>query len=351
MIPGLPYDHQLEYIESTGTQYVDSGLRLSSTGFKYEVSLEFTSTSNCQVFGGRTYADYSKVDSLSLFIVSGKWRFDYFGSTKTGPNISTGVKYTVSLQNGVTTVNGDSYGTSFTGGRTSGSTVNVFAGHIGNNTEFKASIKLYSLKIWQGDVLVMDYIPVSVNGVAMMYDRATGTFPKHYGTFVAGPVASTPLMGVHMYQAANLWKQPTMATWQSASPSTIWSPIPGVVYTSLADNGYSNSRFYDPFADGPDTIISIYSGGYCATVFLNLPPGNYVFKAKTDVNSNFRLLHYIPVETGWRISYGVNWGVKTAGKITYAFTIPQNEMIAVYFRAQNGGTIKTTDISITEAAS
>ena len=26
MIRGVPYDHQLEYIESTGSQYIDTGI-------------------------------------------------------------------------------------------------------------------------------------------------------------------------------------------------------------------------------------------------------------------------------------------------------------------------------------
>ena len=41
-IPAL-YDSEVEYLESSGTQFVDTGLILSSDGFAYDV--DFTSTS------------------------------------------------------------------------------------------------------------------------------------------------------------------------------------------------------------------------------------------------------------------------------------------------------------------
>ena len=183
------FDSRVEYLESTGTQWIDTGLVLSSDGFRYETELMFSSTANCQVFGGRTQANSGAADSLSLFVVGGSWRFDYFGSSKSGPAVATGVKYSVSYADGTTTVNGTSVTTPIYGERVSGNTVYVFAGHITSGTEFKSSIKLYSLKIWQNGVLILDLQPVRVGNIGYMFDAVSGKLFGNAGTgaFIVGP--------------------------------------------------------------------------------------------------------------------------------------------------------------------
>lgn len=188
-ISDLPYDSEVEYLESTGTQWIDTGMVLSSDGFAYDVDVTFASTANCQVFGGRTQAVNSSHDSIVLFVVRGYWRFDYFGDWKAGTAVAANTRYSVSYANGRTTVNGVSTSTSVSSGRQSGATVYVFAGHRPASTggvEFPSSMKLYSLKFYQNGVLAADYQPVRKAGIGYLYDRVSGELFGNAGTGVFG---------------------------------------------------------------------------------------------------------------------------------------------------------------------
>ena len=188
----LPYDAEVEYLESTGTQWIDTGKVLSSTGFAYDADILFKRTYNCQVFGGRTVADNSEADSLSLFIVGGVWRVDNFGHTRSGPVVDTDTRYSVSLVDGKTTVNGVEVETTVPTGHSSGATVYIFAGHrpqASGGVEFQSSIRLYSLKFYQDGVLAADYRPVRVGDVGYLYDHVSGQLFGNQGTgdFIIGP--------------------------------------------------------------------------------------------------------------------------------------------------------------------
>lgn len=188
-IRDLPYDSEVEYLESTGTQWIDTGMVLSSDGFAYDVDVTFASTANCQVFGGRTQAMNLSRDSIVLFVVGGYWRFDYFGDWKAGTAVAANTRYSVSYANGRTTVNGVSTSTPVSSGRQSGATVYVFAGHRPASTggvEFPSSMKLYSLKFYQNGVLAADYQPVRKAGIGYLYDRVSGELFGNAGTGVFG---------------------------------------------------------------------------------------------------------------------------------------------------------------------
>ena len=192
----LPYDAEVEYLESTGTQWIDTGKVLSSTGFAYDADILFKRTYDCIVFSGRTEPNSLKADSLSLFIVKGRWRFDNFGISITGPAVDTDTRYSVSLVDGKTTVNGVEVETPVPTGRSSGATVYIFAGHrpqASGGVEFQSSIRLYSLKFYQDGVLAADYRPVRVGDIGYLYDRASGQLFGNAGTgaFVIGPDKTT----------------------------------------------------------------------------------------------------------------------------------------------------------------
>ena len=192
MVKHLPYDAEVEYLESTGTQWIDTGKVLSSTGFAYDADVMFQTAYNCIVFGGRTKPDSGSADSLSLFIVRGMWRFDNFGYSKTGPAVNTGIRYSVSLVDEKTTVDGVELETTVPIGHSSGATVYIFAGHRpqeSGDVEFLSSIRLYSLKFYQDGVLAADYRPVRVSSVGYLYDRVSGELFGNAGTgaFIVGP--------------------------------------------------------------------------------------------------------------------------------------------------------------------
>jgi hypothetical protein len=208
MIRGVPYDHQLEYIESTGSQYIDTGFTATDT-MSYKGKIMLTGLAyNSGMFG------YRFVNSATAY---GNMRFSFVYSDgriglRNGLEIQNstnkmvvGSIYQIEVDNQYFKVNGDIWISA--NNRKAAMTppgkawlffVNC-TGYYNTDVQHPITMRMYSWQIFDNGAIVRDFIPVSVNGVAMMYDRVTGTFPKHYGTFVAGPVASTPLMGVHLY--------------------------------------------------------------------------------------------------------------------------------------------------------
>lgn len=211
MIPGLPYDHQLEYIESTGSQYIDTGITKPNVGAvtRWEGLAGFDSDYTSQ----RNFVCAYDYISLLYYCEFNQsqfggvgWNVRYFCNT----TLEDKRLYPVSMQLSGTTVtysvevDGETITKTATPSRQQDSAVgSKFLLFCLQPGQYKGQgVRIGRSRLFIDDILVGDYIPVSANGVAMMYDRLTGTFPRHYGTFMAGPVASTPLMGLHFYNKA-----------------------------------------------------------------------------------------------------------------------------------------------------
>jgi len=179
---------EVEYLQSSGTQYIDLEMPLRSQGFKYSVKLEtLSSATNNLVFSGRSATDGTKTDSLSLFIISSNnFRVDNLGASTevTQVPVLQSTPYEISYEDGVTTINGVDCSTPKGSGVLSAETVYVFGGHRTSNSgaEYLASIKLYYLKIWQDNQVVFDLIPVRIGQVGYLYNRVTGELFSNSGT-------------------------------------------------------------------------------------------------------------------------------------------------------------------------
>ena len=193
-----PYDSKVEYLESSGTQFVDTGLILSSDGFAYDADFLFVSGGgvNQIVFGGRTYGFYEKDDGMALFWTGALpykgFRFDYFGNSMTGEVVKVGVRYSVSYSQGTTTVNGVDIPTPVVAGRKGKTSAYIFAGHrplATGGVDYPARIRLYSFRLFLDDKKVADYIPVRKSGIGYLYDSVSDKLLGNGGTgsFVIGP--------------------------------------------------------------------------------------------------------------------------------------------------------------------
>lgn len=206
MIRGVPYDHQLEYIESTGSQWIDTGIK-PSLDLVAKIKLCNLAATGDVIFGFAPSPWGTAADSKDwrMFNAGSTLYFDILaGKRINGTSFVKGVwrefelgnYYVKDLSTGQVLISG----TAATDSTPYGNNTYTITLNRAQGLGTMSLNRWAYVKIYRGETLVQDLIPVSVNGVAMMYDRVTGTFPKHYGTFVAGPVASTPLMGVHMYQ-------------------------------------------------------------------------------------------------------------------------------------------------------
>ncbi len=194
----LPSDYtQLAYLESTGTQYINTGITpTNSTGVKVKFNRHIVSDQvvvGVLVSGnGGTLA--ANAGNNGLYLMFGEsWDAAICGAAPTN-----NVDYDISINymnyrrryvDGVDTRNiTNTLGTS-----------NVMYAFAGNSRRDNSSVPnwffkghIYYLKITEGSSIVRDFVPAQRNsdGVLGMYDLASNTFFTNQGsgTFVAGPV-------------------------------------------------------------------------------------------------------------------------------------------------------------------
>lgn len=196
---------QVEYIESTGTQYIDTGYYASA---KTRVILEFSYTqnngdaySNGFVFGSSN--DNIGRPGISIGIDKNDsiaYRNSDTADIFTSPFVvNTNVKYRIETYKNDIKINNTIYTSSM---RPLTQTLRyssyLFARHqkTGANTGHAYSIlkgKIYFCQLYEDDILVRNFIPCkNSNNEAGLYDLITNTFYTNAGTgtFNVGPVVT-----------------------------------------------------------------------------------------------------------------------------------------------------------------
>ena len=186
----LPYDAEVEYLESTGTQFIDTGAII-----KYSDVAEAVASSNNRgsIFG---YANFQKQQRFNVTGGSGKFSYAYLGQSNTsfGNTITSyDTKYKFALGDGKFIIDGTIVGTKeYTDETLDGSLV-LFARKIYAQIDDYLVGKIYSFSVKRNGVKIFDYIPVRVGTVGYMYDRVSGEFVGNLGTgdLVVGPDKTT----------------------------------------------------------------------------------------------------------------------------------------------------------------
>lgn len=180
---------KLEYIQTTGTQYIDTGIKCKSS-LKFQTKFSTTNLSGGTFFGNKGSGERN---AFRFFATnsSNRWYLD-FGSGENlnriyGGSAAINTLYEVEIGNryikDVITGNNIISSSSVT---FSDKTYNFF---ISNSNE---SLTIYYCKIWDSDNLVRDFVPVKrkSDNVIGMFDKISNTFFGNAGTgnFIAGPV-------------------------------------------------------------------------------------------------------------------------------------------------------------------
>lgn len=154
---GLPAGYTpLEYIESTGQQYIDTGVKLSPSLSAF-VDFQFTKTD------------------------SDKWCFSILEQA-TGARWSAGIfQGSFYLENMEASQSNLTSRTQFTGSAIASSsyTIHLFAQNLNGSPYGYGSGKMYSCKIYDNGNLVRDYIPCkNPSGIYGLYDKIGRKFYK-----------------------------------------------------------------------------------------------------------------------------------------------------------------------------
>lgn len=190
---------QLEYIESTGTQYIDTGIS-TQNGIGFDVTfltnneLDAGGDNFGAILGGRYWSGDNDFQITTFSISS-----SIAGTIRNGlstpvinAKISKNTKLHISLINDVVTYNDgttlpvSSY--EYTIGR------NIYLFGLNNNDIFTQSgigCRIYNAKLLVRSIVVFDGVPArrNVDNVVGMYDTVSGQFFTNAGTgeFIAGP--------------------------------------------------------------------------------------------------------------------------------------------------------------------
>ena len=193
MMKLLPYDAEVEYLESTGTQWIDTGVEPTqelafNCSFAFEgITPEF---GYGNVFGSRYAArkmeyQLTGFDNGSIGI----------GTRNSNLGFYSGVKHTVSFD-GANTVNINGVSRSITTSTcapTTGSIV-LFGIRQNGSVQQLSKAKIYALKFTINSTTLRDFIPVrftNEDGASegAMFDKASGQLFRNSGTgaLVIGP--------------------------------------------------------------------------------------------------------------------------------------------------------------------
>ena len=189
----LPYDAEVEYLESTGTQWIDTGV-LPTTDLEFELHVKFSAilTRTGQVPMGMRYTQGAQW----RYMVSNYHNSDFptysyasfFNHQICKAATSGTLEYVFSLRNGVFSNGiGDDTQVSMSGTppispMPENWTIYLFRGNQINQDPDWFTGRIYHVKFWKSGVLVRDFIPVRRGTVGAMYDRVSGKLFGNAGT-------------------------------------------------------------------------------------------------------------------------------------------------------------------------
>lgn len=182
----IPADYQeVEYIQSTGTQYIDTGI-VGADGITTNVSVYRTATSTNECFCGA----FDGTHRLWLIYTFGNsWYRGYNGAAGAmcaSTPIEQWVTINVSTEDGTVThnINGTKYTGRYSVGFSAVNNVYLFAMSTNNGASYYGRCRMAYCKLYDNETLVRDFVPCyrKSDGVAGMFDLVTETFFTNKGT-------------------------------------------------------------------------------------------------------------------------------------------------------------------------
>lgn len=186
----------LEYIESTGTQYIDTGFKPNQDTRVVAKTLCFNQSAIRWVFGARRDANN---DIYNFFASSaGTYRSSYGTQVQANFDASLALvsPFIVDKNKNVTTIDGEHTYTCTVENFSSPVSMYLFACNTnGTAATGSSGVRIYFLMIYDNGILIRDYIPVQrLDGTVGLLDKVNNVFYPDAagGNFIAGPVDVQP---------------------------------------------------------------------------------------------------------------------------------------------------------------
>lgn len=191
---------QLRYIQSSGTQYINTRYKPSGNALRVVMKFRYTAAySGLSLFGNHTSTPYS----LTVYGARPTFWVGNSSDVSCGPQTELNVDYTldVTAENGTITAiwNGIEYTATYSGDLYTEQPIFIFGGNSnGALAEAGNGYQLEMYQLYDGGVLVRDYVPAkSSAGVVGLYDNVEGVLDPNAGSgaFTEGPSITGPVDG------------------------------------------------------------------------------------------------------------------------------------------------------------
>nr|DAI43618.1 MAG TPA: hypothetical protein [Caudoviricetes sp.] len=178
---------EVQYIQSTGTQYVDTGFKPNQDS-RVLIKLSTSETGSHTVFG----ADIDWVDNGFALGVG----FTHYGKeTGTISGLNNGSPHEVDFNKNIISMDGSTVLAMGASTFSVPHNLALFANNRAGGIQGKTTMALYYCRIYDGNTIIRDYIPCkNAGGAVGLYDLIGQKFYGNAGTgvFLAGPVVERP---------------------------------------------------------------------------------------------------------------------------------------------------------------
>lgn len=170
----------VEYIQSTGIQYIDTGF-IPDNNTRVIVDIQVTKAGTYGIFGGRQEWQ-SRMYALWI-TAEDEWKSD-FGNQELRISVDTALERIVIDKNKNICHIGSSSYTNTNASFESPSSLTLFTVKDSDGIDDRmGSLKLYSCQIYDNEILVRDYAPVlDPEGVACLYDKVSEEYVYNSGS-------------------------------------------------------------------------------------------------------------------------------------------------------------------------
>lgn len=184
----LPVEYQqVEYIQSTGTQYINTEYYPDAkTNAKYKVSVSQYNASGPHILSSKNYYFPFFRDNANAYVLGRRGTDSEFKTTAITPSINTIYEYKA-YWNGKVVINNQELGRLTITGEAD--TTPLYIGAYGGNLNYSGYIlngKIYYCKIYNGNTLVRNFVPCyrKSDNVVGLYDAVNNVFYTNAGTGV-----------------------------------------------------------------------------------------------------------------------------------------------------------------------
>lgn len=200
---------KLEYIESSGTQYINTGF-VPSPDTRAVIDAQITAQSGVSAayLGERSGSGGTDKTAYELWSMStgGNVSSDFFGNRVSKTMSTIGIRVLIDKNKASVTINGNTITNSAAAG-TAKLPIFLLASNDKGTAAYGIAAKLYLCRLYDNGTLVRDFVPCkNASGVVGMWDDVNSVFYQNSGTgvFTAGPEIHE---GGIFVKVNDVWKQ------------------------------------------------------------------------------------------------------------------------------------------------